>query len=841
MARDNATYDAARNYLRAGFSLVPILTDGTKRPAVKWQYFQQERPDTGHLASWFSGSNPYGIALVHGAVSGNSEVLDFDSADAYTDFARRAIDLGIASLINRCVNIQTPSGGRHLYYRHQAESEGNQKLARAEEGECLIETRGEGGYTLAPGSPAACHPSHNLYKVVTGSSGISGIPTITADERNSLLELARSLDRYKPPVAPERVPVVNGGRAQGDRLGDDYNCRADILPVLLQHGWQEFGRRGDIIDLTRPGKSTRQGASATLNAVAPGVLYIFSSSAAPFEPGHAYTPFGVYGLLECGGDFSEAARRLAGQGYGNTLPRRVELTIEKYEPETEAEEAEEAEESEEEAPEADETAPAGPDKSKREEALTEKAAAMALTDLGNAERLILRHGRDLRHCPAMGWLTWNGSRWVSDESGEAIRRTKHAIRAMYEEAGVLMRKAASSPDEEKARKRAEAHWTHAKKSEAAGAISAALKLAETEPGVYVAYTDLDTSAWLLNCTNGTLDLQTGELRRHKRADLITRQCPIHYDPDANAPVWEAFLERILPDADLRAYVQRAVGYSLSGDISEQCMFFCHGQGSNGKSTLLRTVLNLSGDYGKQASSELLVAKRAEMIRDDVAALAGKRFVATIETDEGRAMAEALMKQLTGGDRITARFLYKNAFEFDPTFKVWLAANHKPVVKGSDHAVWRRIKLIPFTEKISNEEKDPHLLSKLTAELPGILAWAVRGCLDWQQSGMREPDVVKAFTEEYRSESDFMGLFLSERCEFGPSDYTVRPGTLYEAYKDWCGQRGERFRGQSVFSRYIKEQRGIESKTTNGYPHYVGVRLLPEEQAKTVPLVVEGEI
>jgi putative DNA primase/helicase len=310
------------------------------------------------------------------------------------------------------------------------------------------------------------------------------------------------------------------------------------------------------------------------------------------------------------------------------------------------------------------------------------------------------------------------------------------------------------------------------------------------------------------------------LRPHRREDLITAVLPVCFDPAATCPVWEAFLERVLPDPEVRIYVQRASGYSLTGDVSEQCLFFLYGKGANGKSTFLNTILALLGELAHQASPELLVAKR-EMIRDDVAALAGKRFVATIETDEGRALAEALMKTLTGGDKVTARFLYKNSFSFDPTFKIWLAANHKPVVRNNDHGVWRRIKLVPFTEQISHEEKDPNLGKKLLAELPGILNWCLTGLRLWLQDGLQEPASIREGTEEYRSESDQLGQFVSESCVLFPSARS-KPAQLYQKYVEWCETRREKPKSMIAFGRALIEGNPVTKTTIRGDIMYLGI-------------------
>ncbi|PLS83054.1 MAG: hypothetical protein CYG60_22800, partial [Actinobacteria bacterium] len=379
--------------------------------------------------------------------------------------------------------------------------------------------------------------------------------------------------------------------------------------------------------------------------------------------------------------------------------------------------------------------PPEPEKPERKASDHRPDPEFRLTDTGNAERLVARHGEDLRYVHAWSrWLVWTGKNWEADDTGAINRRAKDTVRAIYGEAQ-------EASDSSIRRELA----GHATKCEAESRLRAMIALAQSEEGIPVRIDDLDADPWILNVRNGTIDLKTGELREHRREDLITKIAPVEYDPDAKAPTWEAFLERILPSEAIRRFVQRIMGYSLTGDVSAQILPFLHGLGANGKSTLVNTTLEMLGDYGQLAAPELLLSKRGAH-PTELADLKGARLVASVEIEDGRKMAESLVKQLTGGEKVKARYLHKDFFEFDPTHKVFLVANHKPEVLGTDHAIWRRVKLIPFDVTIPEEEQDPRLPEKLQAELPGILAWAVRGCLDWQRDGLAEPEEVKAATE-----------------------------------------------------------------------------------------------
>jgi putative DNA primase/helicase len=324
--------------------------------------------------------------------------------------------------------------------------------------------------------------------------------------------------------------------------------------------------------------------------------------------------------------------------------------------------------------------------------------------------------------------------------------------------------------------------------------------------------NLDADPWLLNVQNGTLDLRTGKLRKHRREDLMTKLAPVAYEAQAAAPTWEVFLHRIFGgDADLIRFVQKAVGYSLTGSTQEQCLFILYGTGANGKSTFLNVVSTMLGKYASHTPTETLLVNRSDGVRNDLARLQGARFVTAVEAEGGRRLAEAQVKQLTGGDKVTARYLYQEHFEFYPTFKIWLAVNHKPTIQGTDHAIWRRIRLIPFTVTIPEPERDKRLMEKLLAELPGILRWAVKGGLAWQQEGLEPPLAVKEATGRYRAEMDTVAQFILERCITGP-DEQVSTGDLYAEYAGWCAQVGEQALSPKAFAGVLREQGFTPSRT-----------------------------
>ena len=427
------------------------------------------------------------------------------------------------------------------------------------------------------------------------------------------------------------------------------------------------------------------------------------------------------------------------------------------------------------------------------------------TDLGNSRRLVERHGQNIRYCYSRGkWLIWSGTRWAWDDSGEIEQRAKDTIGAIYQE---------TANEAEPDRRMKLARWAASSESEAR--IRAMVGVAKSELGIPVLPGELDANPWLLNCLNGTIDLRTGELRPHRREDLCTKMAPVNYDPEAKFPLWLGFLTEIMGNRKpLVDFLQRALGYSLTGDIREQVFFILYGTGANGKSTLTETTKRALGDYGSQAEFGTFLARKTDAIRNDLARLAGARFVSASEAEAGRRLSEELVKTVTGGEAVPARFLYGEFFEFRPQFKLFLATNHKPIIRGTDTAIWRRIRLIPFRVTIPPEQQDRGLLGKLHAKLPGILAWAVRGCLSWQRLGLDTPSDVVEATDAYREEMDSLGDFIGECCKTGTGE-EVPTGILYKAYIAWSEAQGERPLGKRNFGSRLAERGFTRSRTMAG--------------------------
>jgi putative DNA primase/helicase len=400
-------------------------------------------------------------------------------------------------------------------------------------------------------------------------------------------------------------------------------------------------------------------------------------------------------------------------------------------------------------------------------------------DSERAARLAELFNDELRYVHAWKqWLLWDGYRWVADNNGAVFRKAQELHPILVQEASTI-------DDVEKRR----SAFGYAIRAGDKAKIEAMISLAQNH--LAASPTLFDSDAMLLGVYNGVVDLRTGVFRQARREDYIIKQAGTIYEADATCPMWERFLVRIFEgDNELISFIQRAIGYSLTGSTSEQFLFFLFGTGSNGKSTLAECPQELFGTYALKTSSSLYTLdKHGREPLDAIARLVGKRFTTGSETEEGDDLAESRVKDITGGDTLTGRELYCPAFNFKPCHKLWVYGNHRPNIRGNDHGIWRRIKLVPFRVQISEAEKDPDLSNKLKQEVAGILNWAIKGCLNWQQHGLSEAPAVIEATADYREDEDELGAFIDEECwEQGE----VERVTLYKAYKIWAENRGNRY-------------------------------------------------
>lgn len=436
-----------------------------------------------------------------------------------------------------------------------------------------------------------------------------------------------------------------------------------------------------------------------------------------------------------------------------------------------------------------------------------------LTDAGNAELFAALFGANVRYDHRRGrWLLWRDHHWREDSDGEIFRLAKSATRIRYQSAKEI---------DDTERKQRVAKW--AITSESRMRLEAALALTRNEHPIAEPGDAWDSNPWVICVENGVVDLRTGDLRPGERDDKITKTIPVFFDPHEICPRWDQFLAEVFRgDEQLIAFIRQAVGYSLSGSVKEQVLFVCHGYGANGKSVFMNVLRQILGDYALNLPFSALELTQRSGVPNDIAGLVGRRLATSSETNEATRLNEARIKSLTGGDPITARFLYCEPFTFEPTAKFWLAMNHLPAVQDDSHGYWRRVRVVPFQQTFDDESADHELPEKLRGELPGILAWAVRGCLEWQRDGLSTPEAVIAATDHYREEADDFRRFLLDCCVVR-DDGTETSAELYRRYLGWCDVEGipqaERLTSKALGSRLTAR---FQSCKKNGQRAYRGV-------------------
>jgi len=447
------------------------------------------------------------------------------------------------------------------------------------------------------------------------------------------------------------------------------------------------------------------------------------------------------------------------------------------------------------------------------------------TDAANAQRFAIQYGRDLAHIDPWGWYRFNGTQWTdgrqyadrcAQELGAGIRdeSIKLALEANNTELPRSQRDSAQAKAEKTLR------W--AKVSESAQRIEAAKKLAAAH--IYARAADMDRHPWLLNCSNGTLDLTTGELRPPRRSDLITKSTHTPYLPDAKSELWARVVQDICcGNGDLVRYLQRVCGYALTGDVREQIMFLFNGSGSNGKDTFLTAVQHAMGDYAGLAAPNLLIESKSDRHPTEVADLAGVRLAIASESNEKGRLNEVAVKRFVGSEKLKARMMRQDFFEFDVQFKLVLMTNHRPIIEGDDYGIWRRLHLVPFNAIFKGDKRDSTLQAKLDHELPAILRWCVDGCLEWQRIGLAAPDIVKQATAQYRADQDVLRDFFTEKCVFNPQAQ-VTAKTLYTNYENWSRDNGEHAKSAKWLWPKLQE-RGVRKEKQNTGALYRGIGLV----------------
>lgn len=576
----------------------------------------------------------------------------------------------------------------------------------------------------------------------------------------------------------------------GDAL-EDEPWESNLL--LGGAGWVVHHTTSSAVYWTRPGKDPREGYSATTGKdPARDRLYVFSDEAG-LPTQESLTKFAVFAHLHHGGNFREARRELQELGFGPPAPEPI-MPLDPW---------------------VFDDSPEGPVVTP----VTWKR--FEWDDLGNGERFAVRHQHLVRFTNHQQWLQWNGRRWIEDAdilveemAGRLVRNLAHLEADFY---------STELGEDQKLTEREQfIKWANKQGSDAR--IRAMVARGRTQPQLQANTRDFDTEPMLFNCHNGVLDLATGTLSPHHYSLLMRRMSIVDFDPDAKAPLWEQFLADVVPDVELRLFLQRMIGYSLTGDVSEQVLF-CHvGSGANGKSTFKRVLGKMFGDYFLVMSPTILLADRNNRAADDgkLAAIPTRRFLEASESGRGRRWDEEMVKRLTGDDVMTARHMYQEDFQFEVMGKVHLFTNELPHVSITE-SMWRRLRVFPWEVVIPDERKDKNLARKMEGELPGILNWAVAGCLDWQRIGLAPPPRAMASVSQYRADEDILGEFV-ETCLAEAPGYFEASAAIYSAYRNWSERMGLKPMSSPSLTKALGE-RGLTYHRTKAARGFLDIRVV----------------
>lgn len=800
-----------------GFSVIPILPDGTKRPSVRWSDYMRRRMDDLELDRWWGGGSDYGVAVVCGAISGNAEMLELEGAvtDAGSLFAirqecvkRGIVDTWDAVSLAPGYSEWTPSGGLHMIYRvADHEVPGNEKVAQAADGKTLVETRGEGGYTIVAPSTGRCHLSGESWETVAGEQG--KVLVLSWAERCKLHEAIRAA-LHQLPEREVFVPATPATLIQpGTRPGDAYNAIVSWHDILVPQGWTVFGRRGREVLWTRPDKDPRAGHSATTGHSASGDrMYVFSSSAGlPTE--EPLSKFFVYAHYHHGGDMRAATRELVRMGFGDPLPASDDLGWE--------------------------TSPVT-----REVAVPVEGGPIAQlesqgkvplwddteTDVGNADRLDAKvKGLFGYNHIAKRWMKYVHEQWVYEDTDELVLTARQVGADIMAEA----REMAANATTREERRRAEQHYKYGQQSQSDGKIRAMMRQLASYPGIAITTDMLDQSQGVLNVRNGLLHLDTWELEPHRPEHYMTQVFNADYDPDAKALRFEAFMADLFPDELAREYCQRALGYALLGEANQRAFFMLHGPSGTGKSTLTRLMRQLFGDYGYTAAEATFQVTQSEST-SSLHELRGKRFVATSELPRDAGMNETLLKRITGRDEITSRTLYQREQSWIPQCVLFVATNHLPRISGDDDALWRRAKVLEMGVQFGVDGRpdvknlDDQLLAE---EAAGILNWLIDGARNYRLFGLEEPAAVKQSAIDYRNDVDPVAAFLAE--ELDNETLVPTPGCralvsrVYARYTDYCQRNQYKPMGIRRVNQRMSAL-GFRSEKLSGQRHWIDLDL-----------------
>jgi putative DNA primase/helicase len=647
----------------------------------------------------------------------------------------------------------TPGGGQHLYFRYDGGDIGNSagKLGTN------IDVRGSGGFVVAAGS---VHPNGGVYRYAEGKGlgevKIATLPTWVATK----LKKPKFTSVVATLVLTAKQTVR--GRRYAERALEVEAQRVRKAPVHQRN--DTLNRAAFRMGQFLPNMLLNEGkAKATL---------AMAAEACGLEPSK------ITATIQSG--------ITAGQKQPRALPflKAAGKASPKAKPSTQS----------------------------RRGTLTQSLAGLGETDTHNAERFVMRYAGRLLWTPGVGFLVYDGHRWVVDTQNQRIKLATKAMKAIRKEAAYL-----AGAGERKSRKE------FSDQSLNKGAIDRMLAL--VQPDVAVDDSKLDGDPYLLNVSNGTLDLRTGRLEKHDPADLITRICLVKYNRKAKCKLFKKLLGHATGgNKEMAKFLKKALGYTLTGSVTEQVLFFVYGPTGTSKSTFINLFRDMLGDYGIHTPTKTLLVRQYDNdIPVDVARMKGARMVTAIENNPNQQLDEAKIKGMTGGDKLTARFMRQNLFEFAPEFKLWIAINDLPRVRATDDAIWRRIIVLPFNSQVTTG-LDKDLPAKLAKEAPGVLAWAVRGALLWAKEGLADKSIFETEKNRWREQSDTVGRFFGECCQVAaPTEY-VQASVMFGRYTQWCTSNAEKPSSIKVFKARLIEL-NVTPKRQNKIRIWSGIKLI----------------
>jgi putative DNA primase/helicase len=822
----------AQPWWQAHVSVVPILPGTKKKPSMDWKELQARPLTADQVQRLWGPGRRLGVAAICGKVSGNLEMTELEAdAASGADLDRiraecllRGVEDLWDTLLSTGYAEWSPSGGIHFLYRiSDHDVPGNTKLAmRLAKDEELTEeerelrernpgqrfwrtraeTRGEGGYVVVAPTPGFCHETGQPWEVLAGQVGV--LPSLTWGQRTALhMSITAALDLTPPPPPMEpRKEIARVAPAGELRPGDDWELRTEWDEQWFTgQGWSVSHRVGPETFWVRPGKNARDGHSASTGFNGDkDRLYVWSTSAGlPTET--PLSKFYVYAHYHHSGDLAQAARALRRQGFGSLPSNMPSTALASFEPD------------------------------RQMSVVLPPQGGLDLTDTGSGRRMKDLYGDRFRYnTREEAWYEWTGAVWKRDEHLAIWRAAVHCAEAAVELVGHALNDAEASGDKDEitaARKR----YSSATLLKNKGKIEAAIKMFATERGISIVTDAFDADTDLLNLTNGTLDLVSGELMPHDPANMLTLTMGAQLDKDAEAPLFRRFMEQAFPDDSVRDYVHRGMGYTLLGRPSERTLFLLHGPSGTGKSVFTSVMTEIFGSYGVTApASTFRMKKQSETL--DLHKLKGARFVATSEMPEGQQLDEDLVKRISGGDKVTSRGHYEAFTEWKPSCVIWIATNFLPKVNSDDGAIWRRAKTVPMNTEFGTEKSGIDEIGGfaniLAQEADGILNWLLEGLHEYKMlGGLCEPPAITAGIEAYRIDVNVTASFVRDKEEEGvlvrDENAQTRSSQLRAIFDQYCNDNHIPQLGARRFQNQLKTL-GFEPSKVGGQAWWKGIHI-----------------